>query len=152
MLTREQINAMEPTELSLAVAEHIFQAKTIGSENIPNVRLLVGHFGFEAWKPMKGNWNNALWRRTDEEAWLDCPRYAEDISSAFEVVEKLQEHHKYVDIRTCADHYEVWITDWSRGVGTEEEVITQTIAHPSLPFAISKCALLTTIQGEQNNA
>ncbi len=62
-----------------------------------------------------------------------------DISAAWEVVEKLQESHLYVDIRTCADFYEVWITDWNMQDKTE------TIAHPTLPLVIARCALLTTL-------
>ncbi|OMD08383.1 BC1872 family protein [Paenibacillus odorifer] len=90
-LTREEILAMDPIELGPVVAEHVFKAKVIGKENFPELRLLIGWFGKEAWKPMKGTWHNAEWRNSEERAWLDCPRFGEDIYAAWEVEERIKE-------------------------------------------------------------
>lgn len=91
-LTRDQVLAMEPMEVGLAVAEHIFKAKVIGKEGCPESRLLIGHFGYNSWQPLSGErWQNASWRNSDERAWLDCPRYGESISAAWEVEEKIKE-------------------------------------------------------------
>ncbi|MEK5416333.1 BC1872 family protein [Paenibacillus sp. FSL L8-0708] len=89
-LTREEILAMDPIELGPVVAEHVFKAKVIGKENFPELSLLIGWFGYEAWKPMKGTWHNAEWRNSEEKAWLDCPRFGEDISEAWEVEERIK--------------------------------------------------------------
>lgn len=135
-MNREEIMKMELTELSLAVADKIFQAKICDSEKYPGAKLLIGCFGEKAWKPLKGEWRTAEWKQSEESAWLDCPKYAEDISAAWEVVERFQESHLYTDIRTCADFYEVWITDHANDKKTE------TFASPKLPEAICKAALL----------
>lgn len=90
-LTREGIKALEPAELGPVVAEHIFQAKVIGKENFPELRMLIGWFGAEAWKPMKGTWHNAEWRNSEERAWMDCPRFGEDIAAAYEMEKVLNE-------------------------------------------------------------
>ncbi|OME58207.1 hypothetical protein BSK59_08465 [Paenibacillus odorifer] len=98
-LTREEILAMDPIELGPVVAEHVFKAKVIVKENFPELSLLIGWFGYEAWKPMKGTWHNAEWRNSEEKAWLDCPRFGEDISAAWEVEECIKElrvHTRYV--------------------------------------------------------
>lgn len=73
------------------------------------------------------------------------PRYTQDLSAAWEVVEKLKESHLYTDIRTCADFYEVWITD--HATGNESE----TYAHPRLPEAICKAALLAVMDQEDTH-
>ncbi|OMD19198.1 hypothetical protein BJP48_11865 [Paenibacillus odorifer] len=90
-LTREEILAMDPIELGPVVAEHVFKAKVIGKENFPELRLLIGWFGKEAWKPMKGTWHNSEWKNSEERAWLDCPRFGEDIYAAWEVEERIKE-------------------------------------------------------------
>ncbi|WFB57488.1 hypothetical protein [Paenibacillus sp. BR1-192] len=69
--------------------------------------------------------------------------YSSDISAAWEVVEKLRESHLYTDIRTCADFYEVWV---QIPPFQEEHVQTETIAHPRLPYAICKAALLAVLE------
>ncbi|WP_340398095.1 hypothetical protein NST50_15415 [Paenibacillus sp. FSL E2-0202] len=91
-LTREEILAMDPIELGPVVAEHVFKAKVIGKENFPELSLLIGWFGYEAWKPMKGTWHNAEWRNSEEKAWLDCPRFGEDIAAAYEMEKALDEN------------------------------------------------------------
>jgi hypothetical protein len=58
-----------------------------------------------------------------------------DITDAWQVVEKLQEVYLYTDIRTCADFYEVWITDHAN------DSTTGTFATPKLPEAICFASL-----------
>lgn len=82
-------------------------------------------------------------RDTEEEAWDTCSYYSESLNDAWEVVEGLQKSHLYTDVRTCADFYEVWITDHSKGNQTV------TVAHPELPEAICKAALLAVLGEEQ---
>jgi hypothetical protein len=89
-MTKEQILAMEPAELNIAVAEEIFNAKVISKEGDPEAKLLIGWYGKDAWKPMRHSWRTAVWHRSEESAWLDCPKFGEDISAAWEVVEKVQ--------------------------------------------------------------
>jgi len=91
-MNREDILAIDVDELSLLVAENIFKAKVIDNEKYPEERLLIGWFEVEAWKPLNGQrWQNATWRNSEEKAWLDCPRYAEDISAAWEVEEQIKQ-------------------------------------------------------------
>lgn len=128
-LTREEILAMEPVELGPAVAEHIFQAKVIGKENFPELSLLIGWFGKEAWKPMKGTWHNAEWRTSEERAWLDCPRFGEDISAAWEVLNKLIEMGMEINVGfykkwDCALDYRG--TQWNEQADTAPEAICKT--------------------------
>ncbi|XEC97024.1 hypothetical protein AB6A23_11065 [Paenibacillus tarimensis] len=71
--------------------------------------------------------------------WLDEWNPSTDIAAAFEVMEELQSSHLYIDVRTCADFYEVWITRWD----TKKQ--TETIAYPKLPEAICKAALIAIL-------
>ncbi|WP_340011773.1 hypothetical protein MHI32_01535 [Paenibacillus sp. FSL H7-0690] len=134
-LTREEILALDPIELGPAVAEHIFQAKVIGKENFPELRLLIGWFGKEAWKPMKGTWHNAEWRNSEEKAWLDCPRFGEDISAAWEVLNKVIEMGMEINV----GFYKKWDCDLDyRGTQWNEQADTA-------PEAICKTALLAVL-------
>lgn len=95
LLTREQVLAMEPLELRIEVAQHIFQAKVIRKEECPDSRLLIGYFGYKAWQPLSGKrWQDASWRNSDEKAWLDCPRYGEDISATWTMQSVLDQDPK----------------------------------------------------------
>lgn len=98
-LTREKVLMMEPLELGLVVAEHIFKAKVIGKEGCSESKLLVGHFGYQAWQPLSGErWQSASWRNTNEKAWLDCPRYGEEISAAWEVFKLFKDRGVRIEV------------------------------------------------------
>lgn len=95
LFTREQVLEMEPLELGIEVAQHIFRANVIRKEDCPDSRLLIGHFGYKAWQPLSGErWENASWRNSDENAWLDCPRYGEDISATWKMQSVLDQDPK----------------------------------------------------------
>lgn len=132
-LTREKIVAMEPVELGPAVAEHIFKAKVIGKENFPELRLLIGWFGKEAWKPMKGNWRNAEWRNSDERAWLDCPQFGEDIGAAWKIIECLKDK---MDISVYTDGNGKYASECGKWTVDDCE---------TAPEAICKAALLAVL-------
>lgn len=98
-------------------------------------------------------WNRAFQYTTDEErkedpyihAFLTIPEYSTNLTAAWKIVEELQSRHFYVDIRTCSDFYEVWITKHESGD------TTSTFAHPRLPFAICKAALAAIESTEQHS-
>ncbi|MEK4880151.1 hypothetical protein D3C76_1409530 [compost metagenome] len=136
-LTREEILAMEPIELGPVVAEHVFKAKVIGKENFPELSLLIGWFGKEAWKPMKGTWRNAEWRNSEEKAWLDCPRFGEDISAAWEVLEKFKQ---YTVMKAAGWGKEYDCRIWVGITGDQWSVQAKTA-----PEAICKAALLAVL-------
>lgn len=137
-LTREKVMAMEVDELSLAVAENVFNAKICGRNDDPEAKLLIGEIESGVWKPLKGRWQTANWRNSDEKAWLDCPRYAEDISAAWEVVDKLKREWSISILNWGGDDpYEV-IFGYQEGDCRS--------ASQSLPEAICRAALLTTIK------
>lgn len=86
VLAREQVMVMESLELGLVVAETIFKAKVIGKEGCSESKLLIGFFGYKAWQPLSGErWQSASWRNSEERAWLDCPRYGDEIVATWEV-------------------------------------------------------------------
>ena len=114
-MTREQVLAMSAQELAEATAVHVME-----------------------------------WRKLDPDVWIVDDevriRYrrswnpAEDIRDAKALMDKLQESHLYMDIRTCSDFYEVWVTNW------ENDIQTQTEAHPMLERAITTCSLLAVVK------
>lgn len=69
-----------------------------------------------------------------------------EIAAAFEVAEKMRESHLYVDVRTCSNFYEVWVTlpPFQPGIPRTTETVTLT----SLPLAICRAALLACIGGD----
>ena len=138
-LTREEILAMDSIELGPVVAEHVFKAKVIGKENFPELSLLIGWFGYEAWKPMKGTWHNAEWRNSEEKAWLDCPRFGEDIYAAWEVVEKLRIQVTPQSVSAPEEMSYMASYDDLPKVGVKD-VFSKTA-----PEAICKCALLAVL-------
>lgn len=152
-MTWEEIqNTNQGTDLNLLVAEHVMK--------------------WIAWKEQRGEYTYVIFQRPGEREpymrsknWqaeqkrYEQIRYSEinrnkhivmglnewstDISAAWEVVEELQGSHLYTDIRTCADFYEVWIIDHATGKETV------TVAHPKLPHAICKAALLAVLGEEE---
>lgn len=67
-------------------------------------------------------------------------RFSTKIEEAWAIVEELRGSHLYVDIRTCSDFYEVWVTKYATGT------VTATVVNPNLPEAICKAALLSVIK------
>ncbi|MNW43611.1 hypothetical protein D3C74_208160 [compost metagenome] len=120
-MTREEILAMEPGEaMDTLILDEVLK-----------------------WEKRQMWWGETRWvvdRKTNDgkDIHVDLELFSPstDISAAWEVVEKLQESHLYIDIRTCADFYEVWITIHREGNQTE------TFASPKLPEAICKAALV----------
>lgn len=118
-----------------------FKNKWIPKWNFPELSLLIGWFGKEAWKPMKGTWHNAEWRTSEERAWLDCPRFGEDISAALKVIEKMRENKVYLDIRVWPDEYQVLPHQDENNKLIDRWIVKR----PSLPEAIGKAALLAAL-------
>lgn len=139
-MTREEILAMDTDELSIAVAETIFKAKVIGKENDPNAKLLIGWYGEKAWKPMRGSWTSADWSPSEEIAWLDCPRFAEDISAAWEVADSFNDIvvRKY---ETMGGDFRYVCSIVNGGVNTVD-------AEDTAPLAICRAALLSVLRLE----
>lgn len=137
-LTREQILEMTTEELSLAIAERVFKARIIGNSDDPEARLLVGEFGgVNAVRPLSGErWQTASWRNSDEKAWLDCPKYTEDIAAAWEVLLKLKSMGAEVNV----GFYEKWDCSIDYPVGCNYREVAETAQE-----AICKAALLAVL-------
>jgi hypothetical protein len=101
---REEILAMDTTELRIAVAEKVFHAKVIGKDGAnPPQFLLVGDKG-NGWSPLSGRrWQDAHWHYSEESAWNDCPEYGESISAAWEVIEKLKSNYEHVTVNNATE-------------------------------------------------
>lgn len=100
MLSREQILAMEPgRELDKLVAIHVmgysmYHYDKDVEENCYYMLVddeLDPVAEWESYNIRQGE------RKSEEEAWRDCPKYSESISSAWEVVGKMRKTH-WVDI------------------------------------------------------
>lgn len=129
--TRDKILAMEPAELSLAVAEVIFKAKVWRNDRDPDARLLVGEIRGSL-NPLVGKWRNAQWTNSDERAWLDCPKYAEDMSAAWDVMEHLNPLYNLELGNTTGG--------WNLFIFGSENIDAETA-----PVAICKAALLAVM-------
>lgn len=148
-MKREDVLAMDIDELNLAIAGSIFKAKVIGNDDDPMERLLIGWYGEEGWNPLSGErWQNAKWRLSDEEAWLDCPRYAEDMSAAWKVVELIANKPNWMlyRIRQTDENdqtqFECTFLEIHRGV-------SRSARSTSAPVACCKAALLAELEEEQ---
>jgi hypothetical protein len=89
------------------------------------------------WKLDKPYWSEKeVWVKSGTNYdWTENWSPSTNIADAWQVAEKLQEVYLYTDIRTCADFYEVWITDHANDSATE------TFATPKLPEAICLASL-----------
>ncbi len=142
-MTREEIFAMDINELSLAVAEKVFQAKIIGKEDDPNAKLLIGWYGVKAWQPMRSSWTSAHWSPSEEIAWMDCPRFSEDISAAWKVVDIVQE--KYTLDFSLNRHIHQFEMMWiSRFYDFDIDPIR--VVSDTAPKSICKAALLAVLE------
>lgn len=142
-LTREEILEMDVDELNLAVAEKIFQAKVIGKENDPNAKLLIGWFGYKAWQPMRSTWTSAVWSPSEEIAWLDCPKFAEEIEEAWKVVDIVQE--KYLLDFSLNRHVQQFEMQWiSRFYDFDIDPIR--VVRSTAPESICRAALLAVLE------
>jgi len=93
-MTRDEIQAMEASpELDKLVGEKIFGYSIYHyDKDVPErcYYMLTDDKG-DPVTPYEG-WHTGE-RKTEEEAWGDCPNYSEDIGAAWEVVEKLKEKY-----------------------------------------------------------
>jgi hypothetical protein len=92
--------SMTNREIDIAVAENVFNARVITKDSKLSdmvLHLLVDGYGFN---PMDKSRTllTAFWRHTSEQAWEACPRFTENISAAFEVVQKMHENEHPVVI------------------------------------------------------
>lgn len=135
--TREQILAMEPEELSLTVAEHVFNARIVENHDYGSAYILVGDVGRNSTQPLKGkDWSSAKWRNSEEKAWLDCPKYAENMSDAWEIEEKIK-WMAAMGKGLMIGHYMVELTEIVGNYGFE-------LVHAT-PAQRSKAALLAVL-------
>lgn len=115
-MTREEVLKLQWRQLDAAIEENIFGNKVKWVEDeLTDLYPISGEYAYIV------------------------DHYSDDILAAWEVVEKLRESHLYVDIRTCVDFYEVWITLHEDGYQTE------TVSSSKLPEAICKAALLAVL-------
>lgn len=135
-MNREEILAMDSTELRIEVAEKIFHAKVIGKDGSnPPEFLLVGDKG-AGWMPLSGKrWQSAEWYFSEEAAWNDCPEYGESISAAWEVMDKFDD--------ITVNRYKNIDGEYRVSCHIKKSLFKQFDSNEeTAPLAICRCALL----------
>jgi hypothetical protein len=144
--TKEQIEAMTPEQLKRAVATDVMGLHMYHyDKDHPDNCYYMLFNGMDAVADDYDGWHTAE-RKTEEEAWADCPDYLNDISAAWKVIEAIQalkeingqQVRLMIRMFVLRQRYQISIVDY---LSKDNNCLAEVI-HESAPYAISKVALL----------
>ncbi|QGQ97005.1 hypothetical protein EHS13_20000 [Paenibacillus psychroresistens] len=142
--TREQIEAMTPEQLKRSVATDVMGLSVYHYDKDFEANcyyMLVD--GIDPVAPFDGLTTGE--RKTEEEAWSDCPDYLNDIAAAWKVIEEMQVKGFATVLQRLGDYFapdDLWECQFGHMPMAKDE---------SAQVVICKAALLAVIQDEKKS-